>query len=137
MQVSLEDLVPGHTIVREGIVTEGMFMISRGKLHIFVNSVMVAWRLPGEYVADGFRLPPKRLHETDCLLCQRRDGRVLSFRYVGEHSLLQNTPAKASCVTANWCTLMVLRRKDFSALCLQVIAAIMAADADRLHRVFC
>jgi len=85
-KVTLEDLMPGHTIVREGIVSESMFMISRGKVHIFVKGSMVAVRVHGEYV--------------------------------GERSLVTNAPAKATCITADWTTLMVLRRRAFKELCV-------------------
>lgn len=45
------------------------------------------------------------------------NGEMVAVRipgeYVGEGSLVHNMPAKATCITADWCTLMVLRRLDF------------------------
>ena len=86
-KVTLEDMGPGRTFVREGRYAEGMFMVSRGKVHVFVNGVQIAVRSQGEYV--------------------------------GEKSLVNDVPAKATCTTADWSTMLVLRRDDFKELCIE------------------
>ena len=37
--------------------------------------------------------------------------------FLAENALMEDAPAMATCRTADWCTLFLLRRKDFEVLC--------------------
>jgi len=68
-----------------------MFLISRGRVHIFTQK-------GGSETPIAVRMPGD---------------------YVGENSLLSAVTAQATCVTADWCTLFLLRRTEFDTLCMR------------------
>ena len=73
--------MPGRTLIREGRISAGLYMIARGRV------------------------------------CIKRGGNVLNERivgeFIGERSLINTTPAEATCITAEFCELFLLRRQDF------------------------
>jgi hypothetical protein len=79
--------VPGQTFIRQGFYPDGMFMIARGRVNILVGD---------DKQPAAVRYPGD---------------------YVGEKSLLTDETAKATCCTADWCTLFLLRKRDFLVLC--------------------
>jgi len=86
-KVSTEDMMPGQTFIRQGFYPDGMFMIARGRVNILVGD---------DKQPAAVRYPGD---------------------YVGEKSLLTDETAKATCCTADWCTLFLLRKRDFLVLC--------------------
>ena len=78
--------MPGRILIREGRPADGLFMVARGALNI----------------VDA---------ESGEVLAQRITG-----EFVGDRSLLDDQPAGARVVTAEFCELFLLKREDFLAL---------------------
>ena len=83
-RVQLTYAMPGRTIIREGMVSIGLYMISRGRIRIMKGGTLLNERIVGEFV--------------------------------GERSLTTEQPAQASCITADFCELFLLKKPDFKEL---------------------
>jgi len=73
--------MPGRTLVREGRISAGLYMIARGRIRIVRMGQQLNERIVGEFI--------------------------------GERSLINATPAEATCITSEFCELFLLRRDDF------------------------
>ena len=82
--------MPGRTIIREGRVALGMYMIMRGRIRIMKEGRVLNERIVGEFIGEN------------SLLTENRE-----------------IPAAATCITTVFCELFILRRSDFEELAVQ------------------
>ena len=95
--------------------------ISSEQIIALVPAVTLEYAMPGRYlIREGLDAHGLYMIARGRVQIVDRAGKQLAQRYVGEFvgevSLLQSTPAAASCQAVDWCELLLLRRTDFQRL---------------------